>query len=296
MLSIVDIAPLIRDPVSRDQVVLEDGAFIVPATGIRYCREGNFVDFVGNEETKSSQEHYEVFPFDTVDWTDRESRLLSVEAELREFIPTLPVESIGFDVGCGPGRITVALHEAGCNVIAVDLSRVALDMLAQHVDVPRLRANGLNLPLFDNIADWVISTGVVHHTPDPRQAIAELCRILKPGGRLYLRLLNRYGYYAFMYGVLGGAMRALRRSGVAGRCFVNGVARPIYKLVRGRVGGGPVPKDKLDALFENYFMKDTVTLVTKAEVDSCLATAGMKVQTYSVRSAMHCYVAEKLGE
>ena len=45
----------------------------------------------------------------------------------------------------------------------------------------------------------------------------------------------------------------------------------------------------------NYFMKDTVTLMRRAEVDACLATAGMSVEQYAVRSSMHCYVAVRKG-
>ena len=93
-------------------------------------------------------------------------------------------------MGCGPGRIAIPLYELGKKVVAVDLTREALIHLGRFCDIPLIRASALNLPVRDGVADLVVSTGVVHHTPDPRQGIAENCRIVKPGGRLYLRLFN----------------------------------------------------------------------------------------------------------
>jgi SAM-dependent methyltransferase len=292
-MNVEELVPLLRDPVTRHPLTLADGHVVVPGTDIRYVRRGTYMDFIGDAVVGSSEDHYEEFAFETVNWSDAEARQASVEIELRRLLPTIPKDALVFDVGCGPGRVTVALQELGRQVVAVDLTRRALEILGKRRSITAIRADNLNLPIANEVADWVISTGVVHHTPDPRQAIAENCRILKPGGTLYLRLFNRDGYYRIMYRHLGGLLRGLRRSGPAGAWVANSVFRPLYRIVRRRIGQRKMPDEHLDALFENYFMKSTVTLMSKAEVDGSLATAGMEITDYSVRSTMHCYIAQK---
>jgi len=289
-----DFTLFLRDPVKRKPVELGKDGAVVSISGTRYFRDGNFIDFIGGDVTESSQNHYEKYPFDVEDMDDPKARLNAIDKDLRELMPSIAHDTIIIDSGCGPGRITTFLHEMGYKVAAIDLSRRALQELQARIDVPSLRANNLNLPLVSGFADLVISTGVVHHTPDPQQAIAENCRILKPSGKLYLCLFSRDGYYRFMYSYIGGFMRGLRRIGPPGRLIVNGLLRPLYVMMRRRITSNEaVPKEKLKALFENYFMKDTITLMRKDEVDAILATANMKVLKYNVRASMHCYIAEK---
>ena len=168
--------------------------------------------------------------------------------------------------------------------------------MGQYCDIPLLRASALNLPVRDSIADLVISTGVLHHTPDPRQGIAENCRIIKPGGRLYLRLFNKDGYYKYMYGWIGGFMRTLRRSGPLGSGVVDRGLFQFYHLLRRLKSSDRVPKEKVRGVFENYFLKNMVQLMPRREVDSCLSTANMGIESYAVQGTMHCYVATKKYE
>lgn len=288
-----ELVRLLQDPFTRGQLELLDESVAVIGSSQVYPRRGSYIDFVGNEVVGSSEQHYEVFPFETVDWTSAGAREEGVERELSTLLTSIPVDALVFDVGCGPGRISAALHDQGRDVVAIDLTRRALELLSERTNIPAIRADNLNLPVRDEVADLVISTGVVHHTPDPRQAIAENCRILKPGGTLYLRLFNRDGYYRFMYEHVGRVMRSLRRAGSAGNWIVESVCRRLYRLARRQWGQRRVVDEHLNALFENYFMKPTVTLMRKSEVDGCLATAGMEVVDYSVRSTMHCFIARK---
>jgi len=91
------------------------------------------------------------------------------------------------DIGCGPGWLTVRYSEAGAEVWAVDLTARAVSItksvlasknLSAHVEV----ANAEKLPFHDSTFDIVVSSGVLHHTPDVDQALAEAFRVTKPGG------------------------------------------------------------------------------------------------------------------
>ncbi len=98
------------------------------------------------------------------------------------------------DAGCGGGRYARLVGSHGASVIGVDLS-AAVVKAAQLCDslpnVAILQADLLDLPLADQAFDLVYSIGVLHHTPNPRRAFAEIARKVKPGGRLAVWLYRR---------------------------------------------------------------------------------------------------------
>ena len=85
------------------------------------------------------------------------------------------------DVACGTGQFTAALTERGARCVAIDLDRA---------DIAGARARGLDavwtdarwLPLADASMDGVVCSNLLEHTPDPGSALAEIARVLAPGG------------------------------------------------------------------------------------------------------------------
>ncbi len=55
--------------------------------------------------------------------------------------------------------------------------------------------DGLTLPYANNVFDVVFSVHVVEHTANPDYYLMELCRVLKPGGIIFLDVPNRYYKY-----------------------------------------------------------------------------------------------------
>jgi len=101
------------------------------------------------------------------------------------------------DLGCGGGRHAFEVLRRGATVIAVDhaadeVSGVVRMMgaMAAAGEVPEgasgsaVRADLLALPFPDASFDVVIASEVLEHIPDDRTAMAEISRVLKPGGRL----------------------------------------------------------------------------------------------------------------
>ncbi len=86
------------------------------------------------------------------------------------------------DVGCGSSRILTSLPEGS----------VALDILmrklrySRRFGVPLVHASGFELPFPDASFRCVLSSQVIEHVPKESPMIDELCRVLKPGGRLVL--------------------------------------------------------------------------------------------------------------
>jgi SAM-dependent methyltransferase len=96
------------------------------------------------------------------------------------------------DAGCGTGRALPALREAvgpQGTVLGADLTP---EMLQEAVRADRRRhahlvvADAARLPLPDGSLDAVFAAGLVSHLPDPRATMAELARVVHPGGRLAL--------------------------------------------------------------------------------------------------------------
>ncbi|MEM8709885.1 MAG: class I SAM-dependent methyltransferase [Planctomycetota bacterium] len=110
-----------------------------------------------------------------------------------------------FEVGCGAGWLAhgLSIHH-GARVDAVDLSRSAVDRarrmgerLGTQGRVRIEQADILSLDRPDRF-DLAISMGVLHHTSDPRLALANMVAHLKPGGHVYLGLYHGPGRRVFL--------------------------------------------------------------------------------------------------
>jgi ubiquinone/menaquinone biosynthesis C-methylase UbiE len=106
------------------------------------------------------------------------------------------------DLGCGTGRLLVALARRGYRVLGVDLSpemlRVAAEKAAAAgVSVDLLRANLTELDAlrdgaFDYAACLFSTLGMVRGADNRRQAVGHAFRVLRPGGVFVLHVHNRW--------------------------------------------------------------------------------------------------------
>ena len=91
------------------------------------------------------------------------------------------------DFGCGSGNLTRRLRELGCEVTAADVSPKFIEQLRREPGVTTFQLNGENLEgLPDAGFDAVATYSVLHHVPDYLAAVAELARVVAPGGVLYI--------------------------------------------------------------------------------------------------------------
>ncbi|WP_091452764.1 methyltransferase domain-containing protein [Micromonospora inyonensis] len=93
------------------------------------------------------------------------------------------------DLGCGAGLLAPHLAGKGYRHVGVDLTRSALEQAAAH-GVTVVNADATAVPLADGCADVVAAGEILEHVPDWRRAVAEACRLLRPGGLLVLDTLN----------------------------------------------------------------------------------------------------------
>ncbi|MFJ1596663.1 class I SAM-dependent methyltransferase [Streptomyces sp. NPDC088261] len=96
------------------------------------------------------------------------------------------------DAGCGTGRALPALRDAvgpAGTVLGVDLTAAMLDAAVRagrHRSGLLVRADVAVLPVRDGALDAVFAAGLIAHLPQPAEGLAELARVVRPGGRLAL--------------------------------------------------------------------------------------------------------------
>ena len=97
------------------------------------------------------------------------------------------------DVGTGTGVLAMEMARLGMRVIAVDQSEAMLaaaDAKRADLDEPERvelrQGTATELPLADGEADAVLAHMVLHYVASPRDAIRELARVVRPGGRVVL--------------------------------------------------------------------------------------------------------------
>jgi len=100
-----------------------------------------------------------------------------------------PDATVG-DLGCGTGQVSAALAPFVAHVIGVDSSAAMLQAarkrLHAHGNVDLRRGELEALPIDDARLDAATVMLVLHHVPEPARALADVARVLKPGGRLVL--------------------------------------------------------------------------------------------------------------
>lgn len=127
------------------------------------------------------------------------------------------------EFGCGSGFYTAVLAEKGDSVVATDISPGMLAVAREQI-----KAENVKFQLEDcqqtSFADGVFDTAflsLVIHFTEPLKTLAEMCRVLKPGGTLIITNLDP------------GALNILNRIRCAARVIYNGLARFRVKPPKG---------------------------------------------------------------
>ena len=158
---------------------------------------------MGDTRTEIVRRFYEQAPFPdyppraTLSW-------LRARAERSEFARlidrAIPGDARVVEIGCGTGQMSLYLARADRVVIGADLTRESLRLgveAARRFELDQIQfiETDLHHPgLRAGSFDVVYSSGVLHHTPDPRAAFARMARLARPGGIIVVGLYNDLTY------------------------------------------------------------------------------------------------------
>ena len=119
-------------------------------------------------------------------------RKLHVEEEVVEqaILDTLPVDPIDYilDIGTGTGRILEIVSNRARRAVGIDLSHEMLNLARANLEKKNLRncrvqyADMYRLPMADQSVDAVTVHQVLHFAAQPEKVVAEVARVLRPGG------------------------------------------------------------------------------------------------------------------
>lgn len=131
------------------------------------------------------------------------------------------------ELGCGMGTMAALWATRGADVVAVDLNEVAVAQTRRRFELMGLtgqieQADARDLPFAAGTFDYVWSWGVLHHSPDIERSIAELMRVLKPGGGFGVMVYHRRSLLhlymtRYVEGFLHRETRFLDSLGIASR-------------------------------------------------------------------------------
>ena len=117
------------------------------------------------------------------------------------FVQLVGTGKVVLEVGCRAGNLTQH-YVSGNTLVGVDIDRAALKLFEERLGTKGywVDVDTEPLPFLNGAFDVVVFSEVMEHVRFPKKALAEICRVLRPGGRLIgsvpnaFRLRNRFRF------------------------------------------------------------------------------------------------------
>ncbi|NQW04670.1 MAG: methyltransferase domain-containing protein [Acidobacteria bacterium] len=151
------------------------------------------------------------------------------------------------DVGCGAGVEVVRFARAGARVTGVDIAQSAITLARQNVTQQGLEAHlevadGERLPFPDASFDLVFAHGVVQYTANDGGMVADIHRVLRPGGLAIFQGYNRISWLHLLSKVMKTPLE-------------HEDAPVLKRYSAGEFQGLLSPFDRVDLVFERFPVK-----------------------------------------
>lgn len=173
------IAPALRCPRCQGGLIWEPTAATCRECATTYRREGNLVGLITPEAAPAEHTSFYGQDDDARFGRDGDSIDPSAKNWVQEFVASLRPEALVVEIGAGAGAFS-GLHP---RLASLDISWRALERFCTG---PRVQADAQSLPFAAGSVDAIFSVFAIEHIPDPERALAEIDRVLAPGGRALL--------------------------------------------------------------------------------------------------------------
>ena len=190
-----------------------------------------------------------------------------------EWLAAKPGESI-LDLGCGDGQLTQRIAATGAKVMGVDTS-AAMVAAARALGVKAEEASAESLPFPDRAFDAVFSNAALHWVRDQDAMMAEVHRVLKPGGRFVAEM----GGHGNVAAILVALTAVLARHG--------------YPDIENGVNYYPTPEAYTRRLTRHGFRVEQIALIPRP---TPLAEGGMTEWLRTFRRGVLDTLPESLRE
>ncbi len=162
------------------------------------------------------------------------------------------------DLGCGSGVFSCCLAKHGAVVTGIDLTEAGINMAksntrAQGLNVSIIRMDAEKMAFADASFDYVFSWGVLHHTKHMNDALTEVHRVLKPGGRGLMMVYHKNSVVYYVHGLF-------------------------WLLLKGKLFSGYSLKSVQDFYTDGYYHR----YLSKSELAMRLKSVGLKSNRFFV--------------
>lgn len=151
------------------------------------------------QKIRSFYEHNSFPGYEAMDDADSLIKKAQANLYISLFNQQLPLNQTILEIGCGTGQLANLLGLSNRFIIGADLSFNSLNLAqkfktSQFIDTAHFIQMDIFHPCFAPASfDITLSNGVLHHTPNPQKAFANMVNLTKPGGLVILGLYNPFG-------------------------------------------------------------------------------------------------------
>jgi len=138
-------------------------------------------------------------------WENCDTDCITVPTDILRHLACFPKDALILEAGCGTGNVVIPIVAAGYrNIIGLDFSESAINKARIKFPEGKFIVGDIkSLPFEDDKFDFICSLGVIEHFNDPMPLLAEMKRVLKKNGVLYLTTPNKYNFlHTFLRTVL----------------------------------------------------------------------------------------------
>jgi len=221
------------------------------------------------DKIKKTMEFYDAYPI--------------ASGRFREGVSTLKMEDIQvdfneledkliLDCGCGPGNVSINILRSvkDPRLVSMDLSLNSLKILKERqienqnkTNNTQIQANVLDIPFNRNSFDFVVASGVVHHTPEPFESLDNLCEALKEKGKMYFSVYNRNSFYFPEFYTLGTVFRFFYNNKL--KRLMN-MSISGFRILLSKINDHPVSKSDAEKIFADRYLTPVASFHTKGQI------------------------------
>ena len=187
------------------------------------------------------------------------------------------------DAGCGPGNISmhIASSAENVNLVSMDIAGDSVNILKERLEgvetgnrTEQVLGSVLRPPFEEESFDFVVTSGVVHHTPEPFTALDNLGTVLKRGGKMYMSVYNRNSFYFTEFHTLGRVCRFIDRSG---NTILTGFFITVFQFALRVISGENVSRPHAERIFADRYLTPVASFHTVSQIRRWCRRNGFRI-------------------